>query len=226
MQLRDLTAPERKGGKSMSTDSTQTNKKVDKKSTIVGAITLVAGIFIGLIAMRYVGGHATAMAATKAPRAPAAAAAVKHEGPVQWNPFQEIRDMQSNMDQVFDAMTAQFRMQPRMDLFADNPGYSLSLHVQDLKDRFEVRAYLPNAKASDVKVTLPNNQTLKVDVSNKNTETTGETSGESTGSKNASTSVTEWGQYEQTIQLPAAVKSEQMKIDHQKHELLITLPKA
>lgn len=42
----------------------------------------------------------------------------------------------------------------------------------------------------------------------------------------AGTQVTQWGEYAQTIQLPAAVKTEQMKIDHQKHELLITLPKA
>ena len=95
--------------------------------------------------------------------------------------------------------------------FTENPGYSLSLNVQDLKDRYEVRAFLPNAKDSDVNVSLQNSQTLKVEVSNQNTETSGK--------KDANTSVTEWGQYEQTIQLPAPVKTDQMKIEHQGHEL-------
>jgi HSP20 family molecular chaperone IbpA len=57
-----------------------------------------------------------------------------------------------------------------------------------------------------------------VEVTNKSTQ--------SAGPKNADTQVTEWGEYAQTIQLPAAVKTEQMKVDNQKHELLITLPKA
>jgi HSP20 family molecular chaperone IbpA len=115
-------------------------------------------------------------------------------------------------------MSAQFRTEPRLNFFKENPGYSFSLNVQDLKDRFEVRAFLPNAKASDVNVSLQNNQTLKVEVSNKNTETSNQT--------NNVASVTEWGQYEQTIQLPAPVKADQLKIDRQGHELLITLPKA
>ncbi len=202
----------------MSTDNAQANKTANKKSAIVGITTLVAGVLIGLTAMKYVAGKSTAMAATKSPKASAADPGPKHEGPVEWNPFQEIRNMQLHMDQMFDAMTAQFRMEPRLDFFSENPGYSLSLHVQDLKDRFEVRAYLPDAKASDVNVSLPNSQTLKVEVSNENTETT--------GPKNAGTQVTEWGQYSQTIQLPKAVKTEKMKIAHQNHELLITLPKA
>ena len=126
--------------------------------------------------------------------------------------------MQLQMDQMFNRMSAQFRTEPRLDFFKENPGYSLSLNVQDLKDRYEVRAFLPNAKDSDVNVSLQNSQTLKVEVSNKNTETSGK--------KDANTSVTEWGQYEQTIQLPAPVKTDQMKIEHQGHELIITLPKA
>jgi HSP20 family molecular chaperone IbpA len=88
------------------------------------------------------------------------------------------------------------------------------MHVQDLKDHYEVRAYLPDAKASDVKVSLIDKQTLKVEVTN--TETA--------NPKNAT--VTEWGQYAEIIQLPSPVKNEQMKVDNQSHQLLITLPKA
>ena len=126
--------------------------------------------------------------------------------------------MQFSMDRLFDHMTDQFRLEPRLSWFKDNPGYSLSLRVQDLKDHYEVRAYLPNAKASDVSASLLDKQTLKVEVANKTSETA--------KTKAANEQITQWGQYAQIIQLPAPVKSEQMKIDQAKHELIVTLPKA
>ena len=82
----------------MSTDNAQANKTANKKSAIVGITTLVAGVLIGLTAMKYVAGKSTAMAATKSPKASTADPAPKHEGPVEWNPFQEVRNMQLHMD--------------------------------------------------------------------------------------------------------------------------------
>lgn len=202
----------------MHTDSLQTTKTANKRSALIGITTLVAGVFIGLTAMKYWEGHSKAMAASQASRSDRASPSPKQQTTADWKPFQEMRDMQLHMDQMFDWMTAQVHANPKLSLFAENPGYSLSLRVQDMKDHFEVRAYLPNANPSDVNVKLANNRTLQVEVTNKSTQ--------SAGPKNAGTQVTEWGDYAQTIRLPAAVKTEQMKIDNQKHELLITLPKA
>ncbi len=204
----------------MSDDTVQTTKNTNKKSTtgIVGVTTLVVGVLIGLAAMKYTGGKSSAMAATPTAKPAAVSPRLHKADSAVWNPFQQIRDMQLRMDQMFDQMSNQFHAEPKLSLFSDSPGYSLSLHVQDLKDHFQVRAYLPDAKASDVKVSLLNKKTLKVDVSNKSSEVSTR--------KNATADVTEWGQYSQIIQLPAAVKSEQMKVDNQNHELLITLPKA
>jgi HSP20 family molecular chaperone IbpA len=126
--------------------------------------------------------------------------------------------MQAQMNQSFDQIFQQFRMNPQFNASQKNPGYSLSLGVQDLKNRYEVRAYLPDAKASDVHVSLDNGQTLNVQVNSQQTEKSGQ--------KNATASVTEWGQYDQTIQLPTPVKADQMKITRNGHELLITIPKA
>jgi len=139
-------------------------------------------------------------------------------GAAGWNPFQELRNMQLQMDQMVNSMTTEFRTEPRLSFFTDTPGYSLSLRVRDLKDYYEVRAFLPDAKSSDVNVSLLDKQTLKVEVSNKSTETSKQ--------KSANGNVTKWGQYAQIISLPAPVKGEQMKIDRPNHELFITLPKA
>ena len=78
--------------------------------------------------------------------------------------------------------------------------------------------YLPDAKASDVHVTLDNGQTLKVEVNRKQSNASNQ--------KNQTSQVAEWGQYEQVIQLPGPVKADQMKVKHEGHELIITIPKA
>lgn len=79
-----------------------------------------------------------------------------------------------------------------------------------LFDHFVVTAY------AVAHFKLVNNRALQVEVTNKSTRPA--------SPKNAGTQVTLWGEYPQRIGLPTAVKTEQMKIDHQSHELLITLP--
>jgi HSP20 family molecular chaperone IbpA len=194
-----------------------------RKSTLALASVaiLAGGILVGIRATRYVAGIPTANAATEhAAATPARSGTQKSVDEVThaWNPFQEIRDMQRHMDQMFDQMTTNFHLAPGMGAFSDSPGYSLSLNLRDLKDHYEVRAYLPDAKASDVKVSLLDKQTLKVEVSN--------TSKPSVAQGGHGSTVTEWGQYAQIIRLPAPVRSEQMAVDQPHHELIVTLPKA
>lgn len=142
-----------------------------------------------------------------------------------WDPAKEIQDMQTQMDRMqarmdkmFDQMSAQFRSEPQLGGFPDNSGYSLSLNVENLKNRYVVRAFLPDTKVSDVNVKLENKQTLQVSVSNQESQ--------AAGGKNVASNVSEWGQYQQLIQLPTPVKADEMKITRHEHELLITLPKA
>ena len=134
----------------------------------------------------------------------------------QWDPFQEIQRMQAQMDQSFNDMFEQFRMQPQF-IQPLNPNYSSSINVEDLKDRYVVRAYLPDAKTSNVHVTLDNGQMLKVEVNNQQSEKSSQT--------NSVSQVSEWGQYEQTVQLPTPVNPNQMTVKHDGHDLIITIPK-
>lgn len=134
----------------------------------------------------------------------------------QWDPFQEIQRMQAQMDQSFNDMFEQFRMQPQF-IQPLNPNYSSSINVEDLKDRYVVRAYLPDAKASDVHVTLNDGRTLKVEVNSRQSEKSSQT--------NSVSQVSEWGQYEQTVQLPTPVNPNQMTVKHDGHDLIITIPK-
>ena len=189
-------------------------------TVIIGLITLGLGLVIGAAAES--GGKV--LDALKAPVKPAnqtsaaTSSSITADGMAQWNPFREIRNMQQQMDQSFNRMFEQFRMDPQFNTFKENPGYSLSLDVQDLPGRYKVRAYLPDAKASDVHVSLTNGQTLKVEVGSQQARTSRQ--------NNLTTRVAEWGRYEQEIQLPSPVKADQMQIRRQGHELIITIPKA
>lgn len=196
----------------------RTNKTTT--TVIVGAAMLGIGLVIGVAATQTGAGRLTTVGKSKMTNQISSVSASSPTSGSQntWDPFQEIRNMQEQMDQSFDQMFDQFRSEPQLNVSQANPGYSLSLDVQDMKDRYEVRAFLPDTKASDVHVSLKNGQTLKVDVNSKQTD--------KSGTKNMSASVTELGQYEQVVQLPTPVKADQMKIKREGHELIITLPKA
>lgn len=183
-----------------------------------GAIGLAAGFAIGVGATELEKRTATAGKNTSevVTQPSSAIGSSPNAGVLTWDPFQEIRDTQMQMDKMFSQMSSEFRSEPPFSKMTENPAYSLSLNVENLKDRFVVRAFLPDTKVSDANVTL-DNQTLKVDVSNQQNSTSGQ--------KNLATSVAEWGQYEQVIQLPSPVKADQMQIERKDHELIITLPK-
>jgi len=133
-----------------------------------------------------------------------------------WDPFREMRTLQAEMDEMFQRSITRFHQSPRMNIFTDDAGYSLSLDVRDLKDRYEVRAFLPDAKAADAKVNLRGNR-LEVEVTHQQT---------ANGNKNEPDTLTEWGRNTQTVELAGILKSDQMKVEHKEHELLITIPKA
>ena len=190
------------------------------RAVIVGVVALAVGIAIGVTGMEI---GRKSQSPVKAPEAtlisinPVGLPSLLVDSN-QWDPFQEIQRMQAQMDQSFNEMFEQFRLQPQFNPLSRNPNYSTSLNVQDLKDRYVVRAYLPDAKTSDVHVTLNNGQTLKVEVGSKQSEKSTQT--------NAVSQISEWGQYEQTVQLPTPVKENQMTVKHDGHDLVITIPKA
>lgn len=196
------------------------NLKDNKRTVIIGVAALIIGVVIGVAGAQFrtktLGASKTLVADTNQP-ASALFGGQNLISPGPWDPFQEIQKMQSQMDQDFNEMFQQFRIQPQFNAFQGNPNCSLSLNMQDLKDRYEVRAYLPDAKASDVHVTVDNGQTLKVEVKSQQSNSSNQT--------NQTSQVAEWGQYQQVIQLPTPVKGEQMKVKHEGHELIITIPK-
>lgn len=193
------------------------------KDTIVsvGAVALGVGVILGLVGARFHNRAAAVprlVANTEVTSVKTPAVTQLSQGPgssTVWNAFQEIRNMQAQMDQLYNEMFNQLDTGSSTTCFKPNPVYSVSLQLQDLKNRYEVRAFMPDSKSANANVSLQGNRTLKVEV---NTE--------SENKAKTVAGVTRWGSYEQTLQLPAPVDTKQMKIERKDHELLITLPKA
>jgi HSP20 family protein len=207
------------------TNMDKPTRRLGNRPVTIGLAMLAVGVLMGAGVMKYAARGSSAndksTGGTEAPSAATSAANSSGASGVsqfdEWNPFREMRQMESEMDRLFQRSFERLRLNPQMRAFKEEPGYSLKLDVRDLKDRIEVRASLPGARASDVKVNLEHNQILKVAVSQNTTEKT---------QSSSAPTVTEWGRYEQTIDLPAPVKSEQMKIERKDHDLVITLPKS
>lgn len=186
------------------------------KSLIIGLVALAIGVAIG-VAGTELHNRGTGSSNTEETNPGQAPPLALFSDPNfadsnQWDPFREIQRMQEQMNQSFNQMFEQFRTQPQFNVFQQNPNYSSSLNMQDLKDRYVVQAFLPDAKASDVHVRL-NGQTLKVQVSGQSGET------------NAVSQISQWGQYEQVVQLPTPVNADKMSVKHEGRELIITIPK-
>jgi HSP20 family molecular chaperone IbpA len=196
---------------------TRTNKTTT--TIIVGVITLGVGLVIGMASAGTSNGRSGSSGASSTTNQMwSPPNALQSQNIDAWNPFQEIRNMQARMDRLFNQMNEQFQGAASFHGFADIPGYSLSLDVRDLKDRYEVHAYLPDAKAPDVHVSLGDNQILKVVVKGGHDQTPSTT--------NLVSNVVEFGEYSQEVQLPTPVKADQMKVTRNGHELVITIPKS
>jgi HSP20 family molecular chaperone IbpA len=129
-----------------------------------------------------------------------------------------MQQMQEEIDQVIRRATERFQLGPGASLFRPDAGYSSSFDLRDRKDHFELRAYLPDAEASDISVKIDDDRVLRVTVGHKKEQLKKENESEA--------KVTELGRYEQVITLPAPVKGSDMKVDRNGHEVVITIPKA
>ena len=212
--------------------------EVKRKTTMVGVITAIFGLVVGLgigvwgIKTSNAGNNPPATAAqsttttnTNSSSSSSTIDQNKDEGALltpkdwdHWDPFRDMERMQQQIDRAIHDATERFSFGQGATVFRPDAGYSSSFDLGDRKDHYELRAYLPDVNAADVNVKIDNNQTLHVTVKQHKQETK--------NTKNGNASVTELGQYEQVVTLPEPVRSQDMKMDRHAHEIVITIPKA
>jgi HSP20 family molecular chaperone IbpA len=203
-------------------------KRRSSTPIVVGLVMLMLGLVIGVGAGRFVG-HGSVLAKSgqvaKSASRTSTGEKVQRQAPDPllpnpidpWDPFREMRSLQAEMNEMFRQSIARLHTSPLMSPFGDDAGYSLSLDVRELKDRYEVNAFLPDAKAAEANVKLEGNR-LEVTVTHRQPGDPGSTNAPSVG--------TEWGRYTQVVELAGNLKSEKMKVQQKDHDLVITIPKA
>ena len=196
-----------------------------RKKTLAGVVTLIIGLALGLgvgvwgVRSSYASG-ASASSASSATASPAKndTAEASPAGTEEWDPFRRLEQMQTEIDRAIRHTTEQFELGNSTSTFRPDAGYSSQFDLRDRKDHFELRAYLPDAEASDVNVKVDNDRVLHVSVDHRKQEMKKDSAYEAR--------MTELGRYEQVVTLPEAVRSNEMKIERNGHEVIITIPKA
>jgi HSP20 family molecular chaperone IbpA len=193
-----------------------------KKTTLVGIVTLFVGLALGL------GIGVWGIKTTRASSSPKTTEVTLKAEPKETkeplvlrdaaDPFRHMQQMQEEIDQVIRRATERFQLGPGASLFRPEDGYSSSFDLRDRKDHFELRAYLPDAEASDVSVKIDDDRILHLTVGHKKEQLKKENKTEA--------KVTQLGRYEQVITLPEPVKGSDMKVDRNGHEIVIAIPKA
>jgi hypothetical protein len=136
------------------------------RTTIVGIVTLILGLALGLgIGVWSVkNSQASSASGTQVNLSSPAPSAISEPsfGKNEWNPIRQMERMQEEIDRAIRNAVKQFELNPGAMMSRSDAGYSSSFDLRDRKDRFELRAYLPDAKTSDVNVRIDNDQTLHV----------------------------------------------------------------
>ncbi|HEY1769917.1 MAG TPA: Hsp20/alpha crystallin family protein [Chthoniobacterales bacterium] len=117
--------------------------------------------------------------------------------------------MQGRMDQIFrDAFPADQNLTSGFNQLGS------AMHIDNQKNKYVVRFYLPDNDLKNVDVKLENGNQLRLTASeNQNEKTRNATNMES-------------GEYEQLMTLPGPVKKQGMKVERQNGTIVVTLPKA
>lgn len=207
---------------------------VKRQTTLVGVVTLIIGLALGLGIGVY-GVRSSHASAMKDVTSSTPKIEKKHNKVAglstpfrdkdefsqrvdTWDPFRRMEQMQEEIDRAIRNATEQFSLGPGATAFRPDAGYSSSFDLRDRKDHFELRAYLPDVDASDVNVKIDNGRTLHVSANHKKQESKRNGAGEE--------SVTELGEYEQMVTLPESVRANDMRVQRNGHEVIITIPKA
>ncbi len=206
---------------------------VKRRSTIVGIVTLivglVVGIGIGVWGIQTSQGNTAPTSTTQSTTSGSANSNTNSNASGQdkddtsllidknWNPFLDFERMQDQIDRAIRDATEKFSLNQGANVFRPDAGYSSSFDLRDRKDRYELHAYLPDVNPSDVNVKIDNDQTLRVSVKQQKQQTK--------DTQNGSASITQLGEYEQVVTLPEPVKSDQMKVERKGHEIVVTIPK-
>lgn len=129
---------------------------------------------------------------------------------IRWQPFQEIENLQRDMNRLFNRLTT-----TNGDGFGN--GFAPAAELQDTPDAIHLKLEIPGMDAKDI----------DVQVSAEAVSVSGERKEESkTEEKGMTRTEFRYGKFQRVIPLPARVQNTDVKAEYKNGVLQLTLPKA
>lgn len=138
--------------------------------------------------------------------------------PDTWNPFEEMQQMQRQMDGMFENAFGHFGMSSNFrDIFQEQ-AFAPKLDLQEEEDRYMVRMDLPGVEKTDVDIHVDDSTLV---IKGKREEMVEQ------GGQDGQAEIRErrMGEFERSIELPQTVDAERMTTDYKDGTLTIILPK-
>jgi len=139
--------------------------------------------------------------------------------PNEWNPFEEMQQMQQQMDHMFANAYGHFNMSPNFQGIVQGEAFAPNLDVEEDANQYVVRVDLPGMEKANMDVQVEDNT---LTIKGKREETI------ERNDQNGKIEVQErrMGRFERSIELPGAVDDAHMQTAYKDGILTITLPKA
>ncbi len=136
-----------------------------------------------------------------------------------WNPYEEIQQMQRNMNRMFNRTFTHFNQSPDFRQFFSSSVTVPKMDVKENKKQYTIIVNVPGADAKNMSVNL-NGQRLTVKGEQNSSEQNKNSNGNVVFQERSS------GSFQRTIALPSPVKKSGMKTQISNGVLTITIPKA
>jgi HSP20 family molecular chaperone IbpA len=129
--------------------------------------------------------------------------------------LEHMTRMQREMDRIFHQAFLEFRSRPEFGEFFNQARFGSSFDLQEERDKYVVRAYLPERDMDNVNVTIEG-QVLKLEAKGENTRR----------EEKEGVLFSRKAQYSQVLTLPGPVQTDKMTVERKENMLVVTLPKA
>lgn len=137
----------------------------------------------------------------------------------RWDPFLEMRRMQQMMDRQFADAFGRFRQSPDFGGLVQGNLFSPDMDLRDEDDNFVVRADIPGADKSDIKVEVDGNL---LTISGERSETIQQQDAQGNFIRQERIA----GSFHRAMTLPGPVKEDEVQARYENGVLTVTLPKA
>lgn len=132
------------------------------------------------------------------------------------NPFEQMQNMQKEMNKIFNNMSSNFSTIPEFEKFFADMNISPLLNIEEKKESYEINLNIPGSDKNSIKISIKNN-ILSVTAKTKKIS-----------DKNSSNFLQKEiyeGSFARSITLPADANTNKWSSDYKNGVLTITIPK-